>query len=81
MPGKAAAADSYNSSTAAVYQAAVGAVGTRAVGNQDTVEAVAGVENPHHYTDVAAVVVAAAVVVVGRSSRRIRYHCVAEPMV
>lgn len=61
-------------------------MGTLGVGNQDTVEAVAGVEveKPHHYTDAAAVVVAAvvvAVVVVGHSSHHIWCHAVAEPTV
>ena len=84
-PGKAAA-DSDNSSTAAVYQAVAAVAGTLGVGNQDTAEVVAGVEveNPHYYTDAAAAAVVVAtvvVVVVGHSSCRIRYHCVAEPTV
>ena len=86
-PGKAAVADSDNSSMTAVYQAVEGAVGTLGVGNQDTVEGVAGVEveNPHHYADAAAVVDAAVdaavVVVVGHSSHHIGCHAVAEPTV
>jgi len=83
-PGKAAVvADSDNSSTAAVYQAVVGVVGTLWVDNQDIVEGAAvGVEvENHHYTDAVVVAAVAVAVAVGHSSRHSQYHAVAEPMV